>query len=148
MKEDIIKIRQCRCDDFYTILKLLQQLWPDKTLDKNSLRLVYNHALVSESQIYVCAEEKTKVIGIGSLTIKNNQWQEGFLGHIDELVVDKENRGKGVGTKLLHHLNNIAQEKGCKRVELDSAFFRKSAHKFYKKLGFENRAYLFSKVLE
>jgi hypothetical protein len=32
-------------------------------------------------------------------------------------------------------------------VELDSAFHRSQAHKFYQQEGFENRAYLFSKPL-
>jgi hypothetical protein len=58
---------------------LLRQLWPDKSLNAQSLQLVYNHALSSENQKYLCAVENNKVIGFGSLTIKNNLWQEGYL---------------------------------------------------------------------
>ncbi|MDE5580603.1 MAG: hypothetical protein K2I95_04195 [Treponemataceae bacterium] len=40
----------------------------------------------------------------------------------------------------------IPQEK-CKAIELDSAFFRKSAHKFYTNLDFCKRGFVFSKTL-
>jgi GNAT superfamily N-acetyltransferase len=69
------------------------------------------------------------------------------LGHVDELVVDSNHRGRGIGTQLLKHLVTYAQQKGCRRVELDSAFHRLEAHKFYKQQGFEDRALLFSRVL-
>jgi glucosamine-phosphate N-acetyltransferase len=39
------------------------------------------------------------------------------------------------------------RRQASRRVELDSAFHRKQAHRFYEQLGFENRAYLFSKAL-
>ena len=54
-----------------------------------------------------------------------------------------------VGT-VAHSLQvaiDSAKNKGCVRVELDSAFQREEAHDFYNKLGFKNRAYLFSKEL-
>lgn len=38
-------------------------------------------------------------------------------------------------------------EMGCKKIELDSGFPRDKAHKFYEKIGFEKKAYLFSRDL-
>jgi len=81
------------------------------------------------------------------LTIKNNLWQAGNLGHIDELVIDKSYRGKGFGKRMIQSITDIALEGKCKRIELDTAFHRKEAHKFYESIGYENRAYLFSKKL-
>lgn len=143
-----IEIRQCRAEDFDEVAELLRQLWPDKPIDLPSLRPVFERALVSDSQKYICAAENGKVVGFGSLTIKNNLWQQGSICHIDELVVDNAYRHRGVGTQILQQLIGIAKEKGCRRIELDSAFHRKEAHQFYERLGFENRAFLFSKVLE
>jgi GNAT superfamily N-acetyltransferase len=143
----MIQIRQCNNDDFNDAVALLHQLWPDKPLNRKLLRIVFDHALTSEWQKYLCAVENDRVIGFGSLTIKNNLWQEGYIAHIDELVVDSEYRGKGIGTQLLQQLMIQAKEKGCRRIELDTAFHRKEAHRFYEQQGFENRAYLFSKVL-
>ena len=58
-----------------------------------SLRPIFDRALASAVQNYVCATDEEKVIGFGSLTLKSNLWQAGLLGHIDELVVDATHRG-------------------------------------------------------
>lgn len=144
----MVEIRQCDKADFDDVAKLLRQLWPDKPIDVHSLVTVFERALFSNSQKYICAVEDGHVVGFRSLTIKNNLWQEGYICHVDELVVDNNYRHHGVGTQILHQLIVIAKEKGCRRIELDSAFHRKEAHKFYEKSGFENRAFLFSKILQ
>jgi len=139
--------RQCRNEDFCDVMQLLGQLWPDKQLDRSLLQKAFDRGVRSDSQVYLCATHGQRIVGFGSLTLKNNLWQEGYLGHIDELVVDCEYRGRGVGTLLLNELVAIATERECRRVELDSAFHRKQAHQFYERHGFENRAFLFSRVL-
>jgi len=48
---------------------------------------------------------------------------------------------------LLARLEAIATERNCSRIELDSAFHRKRAHRFYQQCGFENRGFIFSKTL-
>jgi len=63
------------------------------------------------------------------------------------MVVDESCRGTGIGSSLLEKASDIARLSGCKKIELDSGFPREKAHKFYEKLGFEKRAYLFSKDL-
>jgi ribosomal protein S18 acetylase RimI-like enzyme len=143
-----IHIRRCRAEDFEDVVRLLRQLWPDKHVDAASIRMVFERAVASESQEYLCAAQDRHVIGFGSLTIKNSFWNEGFLGYIDELVVDVEYRGQGIGTKLLEQLAAVARQRGCRRIELDSAFHRKRAHQFYERHGFEARALLFSRAFE
>ena len=69
------------------------------------------------------------------------------MGHIDELVVHGEHRGRGIGTQLVERIICLAKERGCRRVELDTAFHRKDAHDFYERAGFEKRGYIFSKLL-
>jgi RimJ/RimL family protein N-acetyltransferase len=140
-------VRPCRAEDFDAVLALLRQLWPDAALDATALRAVYDRALLSDAQAYLCAVSGARVIGFGSLTVKNNLWQAGPLGHIDELVVDTEWRGRGIGTRLLEELAVLARRKGCRRVELDSALHREAAHRLYERHGFEKRGYLFSKPL-
>ena len=88
-----------------------------------------------------------KIIGFASLAVKESLWDVGNLGHINELVVDKFYRNKGIGKKLLQEIIKIAREKSCARVELDSAFRRKKAHKFYELQGFEKCNFLFSKKI-
>jgi GNAT superfamily N-acetyltransferase len=61
------------------------------------------------------------------------------------MIVDDSLRGKGIGSSLLEKAFDIAKLMGCKKIELDSGFPREKAHKFYEKIGFEKRAYLFSR---
>ncbi len=143
----MIQIGPCRAEDFDGVLALLRQLWPDQPLDRDALRAVYDRALASDSQVYLCAREGERVIGFGSLTMKNNLWQAGYLGHVDELVVDGGSRGQGAGARLLEELLARARERGCRRVELDSAFHREGAQRFYEGKGFEKRAVLFTRRL-
>ncbi len=124
------------------MLPLLAQLWPNQPLDPEPLKHVFNRALASHSQAYLCAANGERVIGFGSLTVKNN------LGHVDELVVDKKYRGQAIGTRLLDHLETPAKQRGCRRLELDSAFHRTEAHEFYERQGFSKRVYLLSKDLK
>lgn len=143
----MIQIRPCRSEDFDEVFDLLRQLWPEQTLDADALRVVYDRALASNLQTYICATDGERIVGFGSLTMKNNLWQAGYLGHVDELIVDKEHRGRGVGTQLLEHIIALAKQQGCSRVELDTAFKRTEAHQFYEQHGFQKRGFLFSKVL-
>jgi len=143
----MMEIRPCNVGDFNGVLRLLHQLWPNKEINSVSTKIVFERGLAADSQRYVCAEENGKVIGFGSLTIKNNLWQQGYICHVDELVVDDSYQHHGIGTQILQRLIVIARDIGCRRIELDSAFHRKEAHQFYEKMGFENRAFLFSKSL-
>ena len=139
----MFQIRKCHSEDFDDVASLLRQLWPEKRLDAASLRMVFQRAVTSESQTYLCVIDGERIVGFGSLTLKNNLWQQGYLAHIDELVVDSDYRGRGIGTQLLNQLVRLARDRGCRRVELDSAFHREQAHQFYQQHGFENRAFLF-----
>ncbi len=133
--------------DFLEIFPLLKQLWPDKEFSKEKLNDVFDKGLYNSHQAYLVAKYEEKIVGFASLTIKDSLWDEGKLGHINELVVDRFYRNKGVGKKLLEEIIKIAKEKSCERIELDSAFRRKKAHLFYKSQGFEMCNFLFSKKI-
>jgi glucosamine-phosphate N-acetyltransferase len=143
----MIQIQECRTEDFDGVVALLRQLWPGKPLDLVALRSVYDRALASDRQVYFCAVHQQQLVGFGSLTVKSNLWSEAFVGYVDEMVVDEAYRGRGIGTQMLDRLISCARERGCNRIELDSAFHRKDAHAFYERRGFQSRAYLYSKPL-
>ena len=139
--------RECTTGDFDQLLPLFGQLWPDQLLDDAIMKKVFEKGICSEHQHYLWVEVDKRIVGFCSLSVKNNLWQQGNLGHIDELIVDESFRRKGIGKELLHRLIRFAEEKGCRRIELDSAFHRTKAHDFYEENGFEKRALLFSKKL-
>lgn len=143
----MLEIRRCREDDYPAVANLLHQLWPSASIDNDRLQSVFLRGLKSEACHFSCALEDGNVIGFCSVILKNSLWQQGWLAHVDELVVDESARGQGVGTRLLEEAIQNATRKGAARIELDSGFHRSEAHKFYQQRGFENRAFLFSKKL-
>lgn len=53
------------------------------------------------------------------------------------LAVAGSTQGKGIGTKLMSRLEELAQELGINEIRLSSGEERIPAHKFYEKLGYQ-----------
>lgn len=54
--------------------------------------------------------------------------------HVELFSANSKYRGKGYGTKLFKHVENIAKEKGCHSIFLETLSFY--APRFYKERGF------------
>ena len=65
----------------------------------------------------------------------SNLLQEFKTLYVDDLCVDENVRGKGIGTKLFAEAKNLAKQNGCYNVTLNVWSCNPSALKFYKKLG-------------
>lgn len=141
---DKIQIRAATKNDFLDVYPLFEQLWPKKILNEVELEKVFNRGIDSCSDELLCAITGGKVIGFCAYAVVNNLWQEGYISYIYALVVDEQYHGAGIGTLLMQSVIQQSKTHGYKRVELDSGFPREQAHKFYEKLGFEKRAFLFS----
>lgn len=74
-----------------------------------------------------------KVIAYGSIIIENKIRGE-CAGHIEDIVVDKEVRGKNIGVDLINKLIEIGKNKKCYRITL---LCDKSLEKFYCKNKFK-----------
>ena len=143
----MIHIRLADPNDFDELLVLFRQLWPTKTIIAEQLRAVFLKVIATPYKQYFCALLDGHVVGLAAISFKDNLWQEGVIAYVEELVVLDSVRGRGIGTKLLEHLFALAREHQCKRIELDTAFHRLDAQRLYERVGFEKRAFLFSKVL-
>lgn len=142
-----VNVRYSKPKDFNAILSLFDQLWPDKELDSYNLEEVFNRGVESNSDEYICAEADGKVIGFCALSIVNNFSYEGLVSYIYAMIVDDSFRGRGVGTSLLEKALDISKSSGCKRIELNYDSLMEESSDFYKKIGFEEKSYLFSKDL-
>jgi glucosamine-phosphate N-acetyltransferase len=140
-------IRPTKREDFDEIVPLLKQLWPARPLDLKAARHIFDQGLASDRRAYLCAWRGDRIIGFCTLAVRDCLWLQGDVGYICDLVVDQDQRGAGVGTALVERAVEIARQRGCRRIELDSGFHRTEAHRFYESRGFEKRAFLFSKIL-
>lgn len=138
-----VRVVPARPEDFDEVLVLLGQLWPGRELNRENVHRVYLDNLASETQKYCVARSANTIVGFITLHIISNLWAQGCLLHIEELVVGEACRGRGIGRKLIEQALAVAEERGCRSVEVTSAFHRSWAHAFYEACGFEKKAYHF-----
>lgn len=74
-----------------------------------------------------------KIVAYGSIIIEN-KITGSISGHIEDIVVDKNSRGKSIGIQLINQLVKIGENKKCYRITL---FCKEHLVNFYQKNGFE-----------
>lgn len=77
--------------------------------------------------------ENKKIIGFGSLMIEI-KIRGGKMGHIEDIVIDHDKQGLGLGKLLIEKLVKIAQEEKCYKLSLQC---QEHNVKFYEKCCFE-----------
>lgn len=70
-----ITIRKATENDFEKVYPLFEQLWPNKELDKEALKTVFNRGVNSDSDVLFCLDYSNEVIGFCAYAIVNNLWQ-------------------------------------------------------------------------
>lgn len=76
---------------------------------------------------------------VGSLTLVLFAIPTGMRAIIEDVVVDGEARGKGVGEALTRAALQRAAAGGCKTVDLTSRPSREAANRLYQRMGFQRR---------
>ncbi len=62
---------------------------------------------------------------------------------LENLIIDRNYRRRGLGRMLMEHAISRARESGCYKIALSSDSSRGEAHDFYRSLGFEASAHGF-----
>ena len=140
-------IRNALLADFEEIFKLLQQLWNDTQLNKENLANVYSYNLGRDEIFDKVVFQDNKIIAYYSGYTSMNLYHSGKVFYLQIIIVDENYRNLGIGKKIIDDIIAISLVEKCRAIELDSAFFRESAHRFYTNLGFEKRGYVFSRIL-
>lgn len=102
------------------LIELLSQLTTTGKVSKESYIKQYN--MIKENtnhKIYVL-EENNKIISCGTLLIEPKFIHNcSNVGHIEDIVVDKNLRGKGLGKKIINFLTEESKKYNCYKVILD-----------------------------
>lgn len=75
----------------------------------------------------------------GSLTLVLFRIPTGMRAWIEDVVVDADARGQGVGEALNRYALDVAAEHGARSVDLTSRPSREAANRLYQRLGFQPR---------
>lgn len=141
-------IRKAAINDLTSICILMEELsgspiTRDDMTDR--LNMVENSAIDS---LYVC-EENGMILGLMGFRIRENLEEATRYGEVSALVVNPEDRNKGVARFMMEYAEKLAEDANCIGTWLTSGFGREeAAHDFYKKLGYRINGYRFIKVEE
>ncbi len=91
----------------------------------------------SEASRLLLAEEDGTVYGC--LTLVLFRIPTGMRAWIEDVIVDTEARGKGVGRLLSEHAIELSKAAGAVTVDLTSRPSREEANRLYARIGFEKR---------
>lgn len=116
--------------------KLLQQMSAGANLidaSKISWMLSKYNAI-----IHIAIDSETQeIVGMG--TLLHNEKLFAKFGTIEDVVVNEDHRGQGIGRKITENLIENGRQMGLKYIDLTSSPMRVEANKLYKKIGFEPR---------
>ena len=76
---------------------------------------------------------------LGTMTLVVFRIPTGVRAWVEDVVVDQEARGQGIGEKLIRTSIERAKVEGAKTIDLTSRPSRVEAHRLYKRCGFEMR---------
>ena len=78
-----------------------------------------------------------KEVARAFLYIMNNDLKKEPFGLLEDLFVDENLRGQGIGTELLNMVISEAKKLGCYKLVATSRYEREGVHKMYEKNGFK-----------
>jgi ribosomal protein S18 acetylase RimI-like enzyme len=102
-------------------------------LDADELARIVDH----QANTLLIARDQGAIIGM--LTLVTFPLPSGPRARIEDVVVDQEARGRGVGTALTMAAIDLARQQGARNVDLTSRASRVAANRLYQRLGFQLR---------
>ncbi|MEW8625106.1 MAG: GNAT family N-acetyltransferase [Candidatus Thiodiazotropha sp.] len=127
--------------DLDKMIGLLQQLFSieaDFNVDPHKQKRGLELLLESESaEIFVVRSDSDEVIAMATLQLVISTAEGGLVAWMEDVVVDADHRGQGVGELLLSHINRWAEHQGIKRVQLVADRDNRLALDFYRKQGWQ-----------
>jgi len=137
-----INFRLVKEEDIDDVFILLNQL-KKKDLKNIDRKKAWNDFNSNTSSNSIVGIYNNRIVAYGSVVIENKIRGE-VAGHIEDIVVDSEVRGKMVGVSLIKELIEISKRKGCYRITL---FCNEKLVNFYSRNGFKVNNIIMKKYL-
>lgn len=83
----------------------------------------------------VVVMEDGRIIGVGTLYVLQKIGKR--IGHVEDVVVHSDYRGKGLGVKIMQKIIELGKEQNVTTLNLTSRPGRGAANKLYQKVGFK-----------
>jgi ribosomal protein S18 acetylase RimI-like enzyme len=96
-------------------------------------------ARIVDHQAITLLVARSQGLIVGMLTLVTFPLPSGLRARIEDVVVDQDARGHGVGTALSKAALDLAQRQGARSIDLTSRASRVAANRLYQQLGFRLR---------
>jgi len=132
-------IRKLRKEDLQNgFLTTLDSLKQASDIEAKKAEEIFEKINSTPDYTIAVAELEGKIVGATTLLIEQKFIHNGGLvGHIEDVVVDKNHQGQKIGEKIMKFLLDIANERGCYKTILDCT---DDVKLFYEKMGFKQVA--------
>ncbi|MCG7382949.1 GNAT family N-acetyltransferase [Paenibacillus sp. ACRRY] len=133
-------IREAEPRDAQAIERLYKELLPGNLNTKVLGERIEEIQTNPNSFLLVC-EIDQKVIGTAHLHICLDALVEDRpFGVVERVIITENVQGKGYGSELMEHIENICIQKNGVKIFLTSGTSRSEAHHFYEKLGYDGES--------
>lgn len=131
-----MKIYQCK-EITEEILQAFNKLIPQLSNNCEIPSQNYLEEIIQSKNSFLFLAKDESIVG--SLTLVINQIPTCKKAWIEDVVVDKDSREKGIGKRLIEFAIEFAKNKDILKIDLTSRPERVAANELYKKLGFVKR---------
>ncbi len=119
-------------------LTTLDSLRETSSMNNDKVVEIFKKIKSNPEHHIIVAEINGKVIGTTTLLIEPKFiHQGGLVGHIEDVVVDKNFQGKKIGEKIIKYVLEFSKNYGCYKTILDCS---DNVKPFYEKLGFKHNS--------
>ena len=102
------------------------------TISSEQTELTWKRLINNELKMFgFVAESEEGVIGFTHCLFRPSTWTETDYCYLEDLFVDPNIRGKGIGRALINKVVELAKEKNSKRVYRTTQEFNKTARVLY-----------------
>lgn len=117
--------------DFAAAFPVIVQLRPHLTPVTFAERVRRQHV---EGYLLAALEHAGAVRALAGYRFQEHLWCGPVL-YVDDLVTDEASRSRGYGDRLYTWIRDLARQRGCTELHLDSGTHRTGAHRFYFRQG-------------
>lgn len=139
---DLVEIvSETEFSEAFPILRQLGDIETPETIESLTLKRAWSQYETSREQSYslYAARNKNEVLGVVGLRICDDPLNNGKpYGVINNLVVEEDYRGLGIGSDMLERIEQIAIKKKCDLVIIDTLKSNKKAKQMYEDAGYSH----------
>lgn len=140
----VARIRPASAADADSLFALVEQLADTYTVERAAFESAFADAVGHpETNVLLVAERLDgRVVGYALMTVARLIYTRDDAAQIQELIVDEEARGSGVGSQLVYAVEDICRSRGISQLAVASS----RAPAFYDRLDYRSTADFLKKV--